>query len=361
MSKQIEKYRIGYAIYRRNVALNKVVYGEKDGRVQHMVEEDEARAEESCAVGEDNFNDIDEPNRKTYKVTYNSKNNFWSASTLVPKSLMGRFLGAQGSNKKKIEQATGCEIIVPDRSKKHAPITIRSSGNAEMVERCLDQIEMFVTDQRRQAKPTHFVSLALQSNELVENHNTFCTLIKNSTAISEENKQRELFMPTVRLHLTLCMLALLTDSDKEKVKKALNEVVESEVRPMLKGEPLTVNVKGLDYFGDKDASETRVLYGKVSGIQLLDISSIVVKKMLSIGLAKREKRDLTLHMTIMNSKYAKRAARNFTFDANYILRDFSNYDFGSVKVDEVKICALNVDSNTGDYVTTHRSKFNVPV
>lgn len=45
MKKQIHKYRVGYAIYRRNVPLNNVVYGEKDGKVQYLAEEDETRVE----------------------------------------------------------------------------------------------------------------------------------------------------------------------------------------------------------------------------------------------------------------------------------------------------------------------------
>jgi hypothetical protein len=42
---------------------------------------------------------------------------------------------------------------------------------------------MFVTVQRRHARPTHFVSLALQSDELLENYNTFRTMVKNSSAV----------------------------------------------------------------------------------------------------------------------------------------------------------------------------------
>lgn len=46
MSKQIQKYRLGYAIYRRNIPVKDAVYGEKDGRVQYCKEEeDEVRVE----------------------------------------------------------------------------------------------------------------------------------------------------------------------------------------------------------------------------------------------------------------------------------------------------------------------------
>jgi hypothetical protein len=63
------------------------------------------------------------------------------------------------------------------------------------------------------------------------------------------------------------MLALLSDGDKEKAAEALTEVVEDEVKPMLRSEPLTVNIKGLNHFGDEDPSEARVLFAKVSGVQ----------------------------------------------------------------------------------------------
>jgi hypothetical protein len=37
-------------------------------------------------------------------------------------------------------------------------------------------------------------------------------------------------MPPVRLHLTICMLVLLSEEDVEKASKALEEIVDSEVR-----------------------------------------------------------------------------------------------------------------------------------
>lgn len=41
MKKQINKYRLGYSIYRRNVPQNEIVYGEKDGRLQYCKINDE--------------------------------------------------------------------------------------------------------------------------------------------------------------------------------------------------------------------------------------------------------------------------------------------------------------------------------
>jgi hypothetical protein len=44
--KRVHKYRVGYSIYRRNVPLNDVVYGEKDGRVEYVqIEDEESRIE----------------------------------------------------------------------------------------------------------------------------------------------------------------------------------------------------------------------------------------------------------------------------------------------------------------------------
>jgi len=314
---------------------------------------------ESCSIDADKYNEVDDPMRKSYKITFNNKSKFWSATTLVPKTFMGKFIGTQSLNKKKIEKSNECTIEVP-QSKKHGPITIKSTTSAEKVERCLDQIEMFVAVQRLKAAPTHFVSLALQSDELLKNYNGFCLLVKNSSAVPDESKMPKLFMPPVRLHLTLCMLALLSEQDVEKASKALTNIVETEVRPLLKDRPLIVNVKGLSHFGDEDPSETRVLFAKVSGIKLLEIAEIINRKMLATGLAKIGNRDLKLHMTILNSKYAMRAgADNNTFDANAIMRDFSDYDFGAADVNEVKICALNIDTTTGNYCTAHSVQFIV--
>lgn len=109
-------------------------------------------------------------------------------------------------------------------------VVIKSTVGAEQVERCLDQIEMFVVVQRGRARPTHFISLALQSDELIKNHTSFCTLLKNSSSVPDESKIPELFMPQVRLHLTICMLTLLGEQDVEKASKALTEIVETEVK-----------------------------------------------------------------------------------------------------------------------------------
>lgn len=164
----------------------------------------------------------------------------------MPKPFIAQLVGHQSSNKKKIEDSTECLLTIPDR-RKHGPVgmhfhsyvffklylshplthfppanaplskspisVIKSTVGIENVERCLDQIEMFVLVQRERARPTHFLSLALQSDELLDNYDTFCTLLKNSPSVPVSSqvlinikpfifqdvcKIPELFMPRAR-------------------------------------------------------------------------------------------------------------------------------------------------------------------
>ncbi|KAI6227962.1 KH domain-containing protein [Aphelenchoides besseyi] len=361
------RYRLDYAIYRRNVPVESVVFGERGGKVQFLGRPIDEEAEEDqieeaqtsqpltehseviSTYGESEGTALTESSNN-YVVSLNPKLKMWTAITSVPSAFMGIFIGTGFANLRKIESSTDCKIELPKKGTTSTSLTIKSRVGRENVERCLDQIEMFVLRQRERAKPTHFISLPLLSEEVIHEYENFKLLIKNSESIPTESKRSELFTPVPKLHVTLCTLILLSEDEINRAREEFKEVVKNEILPLLKDQSLVVNAAGLSHFGDEDPRVARVLYAKLIGLKLPEITDRIYQHMLSRGFAKKETRKTQLHMTLMNTRYMAEAGLGETFDAAAILDLFSNYQFGSAQIDQINMSLMGeVDSKTGSH------------
>ncbi|KAI6242872.1 KH domain-containing protein [Aphelenchoides fujianensis] len=294
-------------------------------------------------------------------IAYNAKLKVWTAQANVPALFMGLFCGAGNSNVRKIESSTDCKVEVPKKGSSSSTINIKSTVGRENVERCLDQVEMFVLKQRERARPNHFVSFfppIARNAQLLAAYQEFMSKIKNSSSVPVSDRSNwvaprpEFFTPPAKLHATVCTLCLLSDEEVEQAKGSVGGGrAASPVRTLIKGQPLVVNVRGLNHFGDEDPSAARVLWAKLSGTKLPDIARLIYEHMAARGLAKKEKRTQQIHMTLMNTKpLAEAEERDRTFDATAILAEFAGFDFASAEVKDVQLCLMGeVDSNTGGY------------
>ncbi|KAI6194284.1 hypothetical protein M3Y96_01108700 [Aphelenchoides besseyi] len=357
------RYRLDYTIYRRNVPVESMVFGERGGRVQILgrpideetedqIENAQTMTEQSEIVTtycESEGTALTESSNN-YVVSLNPKLKMWTAVTSVPPAFMGIFIGTGFANLRKMESSTDCKIELPKKGTTSTSIIVKSRVGRENVERCLDQIEMFVLRQRERAKPTHFISLPLLSEEVIHEYENFKLLIKNSDSIPPESKRAEFFTPVPKLHVTLCTLILLSEDEVNRAREEFKELVKNDVLPLLKDQSLVVNVAGLGHFGDQDPRATRVLYAKLSGLRLPEIADRVYQHMLSRGFAKKEKQEIQLHMTLMNTRSVAEAGHEVTFDAAAILDVLSNHQFGSVQVDQINLSLMGeVDAKTGSH------------
>ena len=114
----------------------------------------------------------------------------------MPNELMGKLIGAKGSNKKLIEEDTGAKIQIPRREEtgpvgEFRPLPtcfngitlVITSTSRESVERCYDRIEMLIFDNRKKLNFTHFVLIPIEDKELMKKHEKLVDNIRSSSKV----------------------------------------------------------------------------------------------------------------------------------------------------------------------------------
>jgi activating signal cointegrator complex subunit 1 len=235
---------------------------------------------------------------------------------------------------------------------------------------------------------THFFAIPFNKNsqnqELVEKFYYFRNKIIEEGFV---DINEFLFQIPERLHITLCLLELKNNNEINKVKKILKEIIQPEIKELVKENEIYSFFDTFEVFGKPH--ESRVLYAKPKNsdsdklFDILDIlfSNLVENKILNkdalqySDIAVNEKTDRyekdKLHMTIMNSTFAVREnlknnnsgndsiqdlinggsnkkANNF-FNGMRIIRRFNNFHFGSHKVNEICLYEMKIDNETNTY------------
>ena len=124
------------------------------------------------------------------------------------------------------------------------------------------------------------------------------------------------------------------------------------------GKKFEFNVRGLDYMNN-DPSAVKILYGKVN-----DKTGLIQKLCDRINVAANEtglngelRPNVKLHMTVMNTRYVPyNLGKQFkTFDARGILKEFKDFNFGTVQLSTIELLISGTDDeSTGGYKSTHR-------
>ncbi|GFQ93107.1 activating signal cointegrator 1 complex subunit 1, partial [Trichonephila clavata] len=236
-------------------------------------------------------------------------------SITVPTESIGCIIGAKGNTKKQIQDDTCTKIIIPEnRSKKvdEADITI-TGGKASNV-----------------ARAYHRISNIVQDNDVLSN-------CRGSVGINEG-----IFESPAKLHLTIAMLTLMTNREKEEAAAMLQKY-KNNILHLLDGKSLCIEIKGVEYMNDEPESVT-VLYGKVretdsdSCLQIIsnELSKIFAESPLGMKALSNDPDNVKLHVTLMKGRTGARGYRE-TFDARQILEKYADYSFGETTVKEIHI------------------------
>ncbi|KAI1728471.1 AKAP7 2'5' RNA ligase-like domain-containing protein [Ditylenchus destructor] len=193
-------------------------------------------------------------------VAFDEKRKIYQTKLTVAKSLIGWVLGPRGSVKQKLEKSLNCRLFI-DKRKGCVEV---SAETVEIIQKSQIQIEKLLSDGKRKSMPTHFVSIEISDDILKKKYAELVDLICCSEDISEQCKEKTLFRPVEKLHLTVSVLKLFTQDDEEAVKKCIKEAFEQNVRELLNGDfKIRVDFDGFDCF-DKDPTKARVVYAKIS-------------------------------------------------------------------------------------------------
>ncbi|XP_022657688.1 activating signal cointegrator 1 complex subunit 1-like [Varroa destructor] len=285
----------------------------------------------------------------------------------VPDRYLGRLCGQQHSRRKEIEADTGASIRIPSKGSNDDIVIL---GNThQSVEECLARIQAIVKQARLQDCFTHFISIPLTFDVVKRNLQEFqCMAMATSSTLT-----KELFVRPCKLHLTICCLSL---QDKTEVAQASEILLGCEdlIAEHVGKEPIVIWIRGLEIMND-DPDMVDVLYAKIvekernDAGRLQDLCDAIVTRLRQSSLMADnlaiDRDHLKLHMTVVNSKFAKEphavvdsshksrrgSCENVkAFSAKKILEILGDQDFGEVQLNEMQLNVVSqVEPSTGYY------------
>ncbi|XP_071479283.1 activating signal cointegrator 1 complex subunit 1-like [Diadema antillarum] len=284
----------------------------------------------------------------------------------VPAAFFGFIIGRRGEMKRKIEEETQTKVDIP-RGNQVERISI-TGKNRNGVCSAKTRIDVLVDSARKREPFTHFVSFPLNSQAVMDRFSQFKeeVLANCSHCYGIEDKIMQI---PAKLHLTVTTLVLMNKREIDAAQDILDECQETIINPILKGQPLLIDVAGLEYMND-DPGRVSVLYGKVrmrdGSNKLQDIADRIRQRFLASPLSqdKFEKAGVKLHMTVMNASFRQKdlpdtraegrgrgrpSANVQMFDVTEILQRFRDFFFGEHCIDSVHISERGRYGDDGFY------------
>ncbi|KAG8034355.1 hypothetical protein G9C98_007431 [Cotesia typhae] len=202
---------------------------------------------------------------------------------------------------------------------------------------------------------THFVSIPLDYEVIINNFIKFKNEILNDSELKLSGLSEKCFVSPYKLHLTIGMLLLVDDKEKNDAIGTLDACVKNVIKPILKEKgPINIKIQGLEIMND-DPEKVKILYGKVlKNDTLQEIANKTQNFFVEKGLMKIQYTEtVNLHMTLINTSCAidksKKNSKAPTFDATKILKKYKDYYFGDSKMEKINISIRKVISEDGSY------------
>ncbi|CAH1781635.1 unnamed protein product [Owenia fusiformis] len=347
--------RIGGRCYRKNPTRHSSGQGTEDIGAYREEDEypEEARPwlEESCAL---DTADIQQTDRG------------YSTTLQVPNEFFKFIIGRKGETKRQIENETRTIIRIP-RQGQEGDIVIEGKKKCEVLS-AKSRIEIKVDTARQKQPFTHFLSFPCNGSSIGDSFEDFKSDVLRELG-GDRGVDRSIFQNPYKLHLTLGTLVLLNQDEIERANQMLQQCNTDLVEPILQGNPLTVDIEGLEYMND-DPCNVDVLYAKVQphdGTDKLQIlADRLVDKFVSTGLMQRQYDRVKLHITVMNTLFRKDPnaatepsdgrSRNQrherdreSFDASNILKTYGEHNFGVYTIDSLDISQRYTTADDGYY------------
>lgn len=294
-----------------------------------------------------------------YDTIEETKQGFCDRVKNIPSFYFKFIIGKNSEKKKYLEHQTNTNITLPSRGCE-GDIVIRGKDRKGVIA-ARAKIHTIIELNRKQQPAGHFLSLSVFSEEMQHNLEEFQ---KNVLKIQARGVDASIFQSPERLHLTLCLLTFLNDKELEEALPLIAEQTKMIKSKYFKDGPLHVCVRGVEYMND-DPSEVDVLYAKVSlpdaSHRLQSFLDELVATLASSDFLKAQYDNVKIHITIMNTLFRERrreatASKNdsrkmqrVTFDARKILQEFSDFNFGEVKIESLDISVKGSFANDGEY------------
>ncbi|XP_047516216.1 activating signal cointegrator 1 complex subunit 1 isoform X1 [Pieris napi] len=280
----------------------------------------------------------------------------------VSKHYLGNIIGKKGAIKMRIQRDTKTDIKIP-RMGENKDVVIYGPS-IPSVKAARRKINMIVISARMRQRSTHFISLPMNSEEIVKNFDKFKEMVLQDCR--GRGLHESIFIRASKLHITVGVMCLMDNEERLLASKYLAEVKE-HIMPMIQNHlPLKLRLKGLSYMND-DPKEMHVLYGSVQeddahkGV-LQDMIDAIAQFFFKKGLMANEfgRDNVKIHVTLLNSKYRGKTIENDSptkqqresFDGSEILEKFNDYDFGVMEINNIHLSQRKSLAPDGFYQPT---------
>ncbi|XP_019620390.1 PREDICTED: activating signal cointegrator 1 complex subunit 1-like [Branchiostoma belcheri] len=285
----------------------------------------------------------------------------------LPSDLFKFIIGRKGETKKRLETETRSQVQIP-KVGAGGEVVITGSDKQGVLS-AMRRIQILADSGRAKLPFTHFLSLPLTTTPIKEGFQEFQSSVLAECG-QDQGIDASIFQNPDKLHLTLTTLVLLTEKEVAAAERVLKECVEDLVSPLLRGKPLQVDVRGIEYMND-DPAMVDVLYAQVhlpdGSDKLQTMADGVVERFVSAGLTEQEYDRVKLHTTVMNTlfrrdpsaspdKSSRKAGKGRplkereSFDARNVLKIFGDFHFGKTDLNSIHLSErFSSDSKTGYY------------
>lgn len=304
------------------------------------------------------------------------ENNEWVIKLPVAAVFHRFIVGTKAAAKQKLEMDSGARIQVPNREDLEDAIWLRARTK-QAIYSCKAQIELLCEKAETKLEFTHFLSLPLAHDhkfrQLVDGFRED-VVMQRFPGIDAS-----IFMPSRRMHFTVCMLKLHSYSQVEEMKQVLQEFSVRLAATDEYRKPLSASLRGLHIMTD-DPSNVGVVFttDRSSALQnrlnnvsdllftmlrdknLVSSQGLIAQRLLSSDGAHAE---VKLHATLMNTKYSKTSWQRDErgdrdgIDAGALMERFGPVHFGEVSINEMQLSCLDEMGDDGYY----RSLLSVPM
>ncbi|XP_039562661.1 activating signal cointegrator 1 complex subunit 1 isoform X2 [Passer montanus] len=315
----------------------------------------------------------------------------------VPSPLYKYIIGKKGETKKRLETETRTSISIPKPGVEGEIVIMGQQRSG--VTSARTRIDVLLDSFRKKQPFTHFLSLPLNQPAIQEKFLQFKEEVLEKCS-KDQGVSSSLFQNPAKLHLTIGTLVLLNEQEIQKacdlLQRCKEDFVEADAEVSLThipgrgelcagkpsgafqitgGQPLTVEVAGVEYMND-DPAMTDVLYAKVhmkdGSDRLQMVADQLVERFVASGLMLKEWDRVKLHATVMNTLFRKDPTeeRNNTmtgkssfkeresFNGQNILKLFENFHFGEVQLDSVRLSQRFSSDASGYYATSGQLCFS---
>ncbi|CAL7941907.1 unnamed protein product [Xylocopa violacea] len=275
----------------------------------------------------------------------------------VAKSFFPFIIGSKHAVRKRLETETKTTIQIPKLGQDGDIVII--GFHRKGILKARRRINLLIEASRKKLDFTHFLSIPLNEGHIIMKFNMFKNEVLTNSGKMSRGVDERIFQTPSKLHITIGVLTLLDDTERNQAIEALNYCKEYIVKPIIeKHGQIPIHIQGTEIMND-DSSETKILYAKIldNDGTLQKIANEIVDYYASIGLLHKKTENVKLHLTLMNTKFQldeeERNTKNkITFDAMEIRKAHQNTVFGETTLKQIHISQRHTISSNGYYQAT---------